>query len=253
MRSSALVPICVCATVVAISPPKHRAQFTTDDVVTVTTTVVIGSNYSVDFTSPDSSGQGSWSVELCGDLDSSSATPYTPNPGAPSGGIRFSSSLVTSTQPSISPNYIQDILYSHNIHRTNATVPGLTWNNTLADIAVDIAVKCIYAHDTSTGGGGYGQNIGAGAPPEDIPAMITDQMYNGEINFYPGYGTEPDMGNFERWGHYSQIVWKSTTSVGCATLQCPRGLANTGAGVRPYFTVCNYSPAGESGILQLSF
>jgi hypothetical protein len=116
----------------------------------------------------------------------------------------------------------------------------------MASIAAQIAASCVYAHDTSTGGGGYGQNIGAGAPPEDIPAMITNEMYNDEIGFYPGYGSEPDMGNFEKWGHYSQIVWKSTTGVGCATQYCPNGLANTGGNVSPYFTVCNYSPPGMS-------
>ena len=71
-------------------------------------------------------------------------------------------------------------------------------------------------------------------------------MHNNEIGYYPlPYGNNnPDMTNFEKWGHYSQIVWKSTTSVGCATQYCPNGLANTGSGVSPYFTVCNYSPPG---------
>ena len=116
----------------------------------------------------------------------------------------------------------------------------------MASIAAQIAASCVYAHETSTGGGGYGQNIGAGAAPADIPAMITNEMYNDEIGFYPGYGSEPDMSNFEKWGHYSQIVWKSTTAVGCATQYCPNGLANTGGDVSPYFTVCNYSPPGTS-------
>jgi Cysteine-rich secretory protein family len=71
-------------------------------------------------------------------------------------------------------------------------------------------------------------------------------MYNDEIGFFPlPYGqAQPDMSNFESWGHFSQIVWQSTTSVGCATVNCPNGLANTGAGVAPWFTVCNYSPPG---------
>jgi hypothetical protein len=76
--------------------------------------------------------------------------------------------------------------------------------------------------------------------------MITNEMYNGEINFYPlPYGIEPDMSNFEQWGHYSQIVWKNTVSVGCAVQDCSgQGLANTGSGVSPFFAVCNYSPPG---------
>jgi hypothetical protein len=80
-------------------------------------------------------------------------------------------------------------------------------------------------------------------------------MYDNEIGFYPTpYGNNnPDMTNFEKWGHYSQIVWKSTTSVGCATQYCPNGLANTGTGVSPYFTVCNYSPPGQSSSCNPDF
>lgn len=78
--------------------------------------------------------------------------------------------------------------------------------------------------------------------------MITNAMYNGEIGFYPGpYGQDNiDTSNFSRWGHYSQLVWRDTTSVGCATTYCPQGLANAGRNIPPYFTVCNYYPSGMS-------
>lgn len=100
---------------------------------------------------------------------------------------------------------------------------------------------------SQAGGGGYGQNIGAGAAPDAVAALITNEMYNGEIGWFPTpYGqSAPDMTNFEDWGHFSQIVWESTTAVGCYTQDCTSGLANTGSGVSPYFTVCNYSPAGN--------
>lgn len=81
--------------------------------------------------------------------------------------------------------------------------------------------------------------------------MITNSMYNGEINFYPGpYGQNTiDMTNFAKWGHYSQIMWTSTVSVGCFTQDCSQvagGLQGTGdPRVRPLFTVCNYYPSGE--------
>jgi hypothetical protein len=104
------------------------------------------------------------------------------------------------------------------------------------------------ATDNSQYPSGYGQNIGAGAPPEDIPAMITNGMYNDEAPAYEGlYGQDdPDMSNFHKWGHFSQIVWRNTKEVGCATVQCGT-LQNTGGNVRPFFTVCNYSPPGNFG------
>jgi hypothetical protein len=77
--------------------------------------------------------------------------------------------------------------------------------------------------------------------------MITNSMYNMEINYFPQYNVDNiDLTNFGLWGHFSQIVWRDTVSVGCYTADCSAtGLANTGNGVRPFFTVCNYFPPGK--------
>jgi hypothetical protein len=76
--------------------------------------------------------------------------------------------------------------------------------------------------------------------------MITNDMYNGEMPKFTGpYDTDTiDTSNFGAWGHFTQIVWKSTQQVGCATQYCPNGLQNAG-GITPYFTVCNYYPPGN--------
>ncbi|OCT45420.1 hypothetical protein CLCR_05827 [Cladophialophora carrionii] len=152
--------------------------------------------------------------------------------------------VVTADVSSFSPT--DAILEAHNVHRVNHTAANLTWSENLASIAADIAATCIYAHNTTAGGGGYGQNIGAGYTPNRVPAMIGNSMYNMEMPNYPlPYGQDNvDVSNFNNWGHFSQIVWKDTREVGCATQYCPNGLANTGSGTSPYFTVCNYSPAG---------
>lgn len=78
--------------------------------------------------------------------------------------------------------------------------------------------------------------------------MITNGMYNDEAPAYEGlYGQDsPDMSNFEVWGHFSQIVWRNTEQVGCATVQCD-SLQNAGGSIRPFFTVCNYAPPGNFG------
>lgn len=75
--------------------------------------------------------------------------------------------------------------------------------------------------------------------------MITNLMYNDEAGFFDGlYGqANPDMTNFEHWGHFSQIVWKDTTEVGCATVMCD-SLGGSGTSGPIPFTVCNYSPPG---------
>lgn len=154
--------------------------------------------------------------------------------------------LETSNTPAtLAGDYVNDILQAHNTHRVTHSAPGLTWSNDLASIAQSIAIKCVYGHDTATGGGGYGQNIGAGAPDSEVPSMISDQMYGNEVNLYPGYGKEPDMTNFAKWGHFSQIVWLATEEVGCYTQYCENGLSGTSGNISPYFTVCNYKPPGK--------
>jgi hypothetical protein len=98
-----------------------------------------------------------------------------------------------------------------------------------------------------TDGGGYGQNIGAGYPANNMGNFITGGLYNGEVNAYTYYNAEPNIDTLSGWGHFTQIVWKSTTAVGCYTQDCSKsGLGNTGGGNIPaYFTVCNYSPPGN--------
>lgn len=101
----------------------------------------------------------------------------------------------------------------------------------------------------------------------NISTLITNMLYNDEIENYPlPYGQNvPDDSNFEQWGHYSQIVWSETTSVGCYTYDCsPAGQTATqdcnangqsylaqapcgpDGGVPAVFTVCNYYPEGKN-------
>lgn len=110
----------------------------------------------------------------------------------------------------------------------------------------------------SFGDGNYGQNLIAGAKEADAPSAMTAQWYNNEMmNFQPFYGqaTPSDMSaaSFDGFGHFTQVVWQGTTKVGCATVDCtgqgkgPNGLGGAAitANVAPFFTVCNYGPAGE--------
>jgi hypothetical protein len=109
---------------------------------------------------------------------------------------------------------------------------------------------------STTDGGGYGQNIAAGCPANNVTSIITELFYNNEApNFVSLYGQSTplninDETAFDGWGHFTQIVWKATTLVGCATVDCtgkgngPNGLGNVGSNVAPIFTVCNYKSAG---------
>ncbi|KAL1305242.1 hypothetical protein AAFC00_002157 [Neodothiora populina] len=161
--------------------------------------------------------------------------------------VKTSTTKTTAAAVSHATTYQQRVLVHHNVHRANHSASALTWSSSLANTAAKIANSCVYAHDVNTDGGGYGQNIAAGVTPDKISAVITDLFYNGEVNYYTQYGkSDTDMSNFEKWGHFSQVVWKSTTQVGCATVDCSaKGLQNVGSNVAPYFTVCNYGPPGN--------
>lgn len=154
-------------------------------------------------------------------------------------------------------DYSSTAIYHHNIHRSNHSAPAASWDSELASYAATVASSCVYGHDLTPGGGGYGQNIAmagstSASASDDSSTFVaqatTDMWYNGEVWQFPsdGYGqSTPDMTNFESWGHFSQVVWAASTSVGCASQFCAAGTMNAEMGA--WFTVCNYRSTGNVG------
>lgn len=146
-------------------------------------------------------------------------------------------------------------LYHHNVHRANHSSPEVTWDSKIAGYAGQTAAKCVFGHDMDVGDGGYGQNIAMWAVSsgaEDlgeagaIKMATTDMWYNGEIRNFRSewYGQKsPDMSNFDTWGHYTQVIWKGTTKLGCAVQFCPDGQMVDG--MDAWYMVCNYGPPGN--------
>ncbi|KXS93666.1 hypothetical protein AC578_9358 [Pseudocercospora eumusae] len=141
--------------------------------------------------------------------------------------------------------YQDRVLKHHNYHRKNHLAEPLVWDQSLAYTAQLVAQTCVYQHNMKFDPGA-GQNIAAGYGPDQIGHVITDLFYNNEIPMFQNqWYREPDMTYFEQWGHMTQMCWKATTRVGCATQYCPYGLGNVAGGVQPYFTVCNYKNPGN--------
>ncbi|KAH7316655.1 CAP domain-containing protein [Stachybotrys elegans] len=142
----------------------------------------------------------------------------------------------------------------HNIHRRNHSAPDLVWDSTLAQYAANTANGCVFAHDMNQGGGGYGQNLASWGSSGDIGSLkdktaaggVTNQWYNSEVENWQFYGAAnpPASSDLHLWGHFTQVVWKGSQKVGCATVQCPAG---TVLGLNSWYTVCNYEPAGNFG------
>jgi pathogenesis-related protein 1 len=134
---------------------------------------------------------------------------------------------------------------AHNVERAEVGVPPLTWDPDLAAIAQAWAMQCVDTsapiglvdHNPNRGQGypeSVGENIyGSGGQASGTAAValwIQEQAnYNYAANSCNGV-----------CGHWTQVVWRTTTKVGCGLHTCP-GL-QYGSTV-----VCNYAPAGNNG------
>ena len=154
-----------------------------------------------------------------------------------------------------SNDFQKKIVDAHNLHRANHSVPALQWHDGLASAAQMVANKCSFTHDTKTGKDqcgfdGYGQNFACvgGSATEDPTKDISGQWY-GEEGIYEQTGSygksNPIESGSGETGHFTQVVWKSTTHVGCAMANCPNGVSGT-SGMDSLF-VCDYGPAGNMG------
>lgn len=150
-------------------------------------------------------------------------------------------------------SYETIMLHYHNIHRANHSAPALEWSDELAGYAEQTANNCKLEHDFVPGGGGYGQNLAYWSTTADdllskknwcAASGITNQWYNGEMDNYASYGqaNPPESQPLGDYGHFTQLVWKHSTKVGCATVSCPTGFAYPAL-----MTVCNYNPVGNVG------
>ncbi|CZT42871.1 related to the plant PR-1 class of pathogen related proteins [Rhynchosporium secalis] len=124
--------------------------------------------------------------------------------------------------------FARDILDAHNFYRNEHGVPDLSWNESSAELAGRWVRGCRFVHS----GGPTGENLAAGYPN----ATASVDAWGLERKDYdfkkPGFG--------EKTGHFTQLVWGNSTSVGCAVKAC--GGENDTPG---YFVVCEYYPPGN--------
>ena len=135
----------------------------------------------------------------------------------------------------------QEILDAHNQYRAEVNVPPLTWSESLATDAQAWADRLAAAggglrHSSNRERVGQGENLWAGT----AGAYSYSQMVQGwgDEKQYFRAGSFPEVSSTSNWadvGHYTQIIWKNTTAIGCAVA--------TGGGMD--LLVCRYSPSGN--------
>ena len=132
-------------------------------------------------------------------------------------------------------SFVSAILQQHNTYRTVLQLPDLHWSAALASDALvwaqHLAKMNEGQHDRSIVGK-EGENLWWGTAGAYSYTDMVGFWGNEKSAFR--YGVFPDCGK-GMIGHYTQIVWKNTQSVGCA-------LATNG---KNDFLVCRYSAPGN--------
>lgn len=204
--------------------------------VTNTVTQVIGTQYltitvaGAPATTASAATTSLPSLSAKASSSTSLSVPTTLSTATTSSAGTTTSSTTSSSSSSLS-SFASAILAEHNAKRALHDTPALTWNQTLADYAADYAASTFDCDNVALvhSGGPYGENLAAGYVGGAAPV---DAWYN-EISSYdysnPGYSSAT--------GHFTQVIWKSTTQLGCAYVTCDNAWRQ--------YTICEYSPAGN--------
>lgn len=131
----------------------------------------------------------------------------------------------------------QQLLSAHNRYRAEAGVPPLSWSDTLSKEAQEWAEQLAaeggtLRHSQSSAG----ENLWGGTADQ---FSYTDMVGGwADEKQYFRYGVFPEVSSTGDWsdvGHYTQLIWRDTTEVGC-------GLAKADGNE---ILVCRYNPPGN--------
>ena len=159
--------------------------------------------------------------------------------------IAFTSVAIAQTVPSntgsrVNQQQAQSALEFHNKVRKDVGTPPLEWSVELASYAQvwadNLAKKnCAFEHRPHSGEFKqiHGENIFWGSAASYTVLDASESWYS-EIKDYKHGPLRDD--NWSVAGHYTQMVWKSTTQVGIAQAVCKGG---------EILIVANYDPAGN--------
>lgn len=133
----------------------------------------------------------------------------------------------------------EQLFAAHNRARAEAGVPPLIWSPELAARAGGYAVQLSQVGLTHAPRPGRKcerenllQSLRGGRTPEQMFGVWLSE----KRNFVPGiFPSVSRTGNWADVGHYTQVIWRSTTHVGCAIR----------SDARHDWLVCRYSPPGN--------
>jgi hypothetical protein len=140
------------------------------------------------------------------------------------------------------------VLNAHNAARSRFGVAPVNWSDELAAGALAhaqyMAATGIYGHDQTPGRRRKsGENLWRGSRGVFAYDVMVGVMVDEARLFRPGAFPDNSVnGDWHAVAHYTQIVWPTTTEVGCALASSP---------TTDYF-VCRYAPTGNKDGFHLS-
>jgi len=180
-------------------------------------------------------------LSACGGGGSSNALPATPT--APSTTVPVS--------PAPEPSTLSGMLETHNQARAAVAVMPLTWSSQMSNYAQEWATylannnNCEMKHRAVAGNAplNVGENLYWGSAVRwsdgrtDIQAITPSQVATAWADEKADYDYANDScAPGKACGHYTQMVWNTTTEVGCGMAICPD---------KGQIWVCNYNPPGN--------
>ncbi|WP_164012491.1 CAP domain-containing protein [Pyxidicoccus trucidator] len=140
----------------------------------------------------------------------------------------------------------RDMVAAHNQARAQAkptpksALPPLTWSDEAARKAASWAKECRFEHNPNRGD--FGENLAAATPNTwTTPEVV--KSWADEADDYDYTRNTCKKGKV--CGHYTQVVWRTTGAVGCATVMCNKN-SPFGAQFPTWQNwVCNYAPPGN--------
>jgi len=147
---------------------------------------------------------------------------------------------VPTQPPAAAGSLSQILLAAHNRERSAVRAPMLRWDAQLAAsaavYAAELARRGELVHSSRASRPGQGENLWMGTAGAYSPEQMVQSWVNERRLFRPG--TFPNVSTSGSWsdvGHYTQMIWRSTTAVGCAIQRSGRWDV----------LVCRYSPTGN--------
>ncbi|CAM9799761.1 unnamed protein product [Scytosiphon promiscuus] len=148
-----------------------------------------------------------------------------------------STSTTSTSEGSPTPADFSELLELHNEARCMHNADPLTWSDAVANSAAlhaeTLEDSCSELfHSDSEDRLGYGENL--------YVCWGSDTCYSHEKAMTTLYNEEVESDTVAEYGgHATQILWKSTTALGCVFAECTHG--NT-----PYtYLICQYDPVGN--------